>query len=636
MADDTHLKCFKCDGRFDLVDVVALVATGQSSSVAQASDWEKIRAECERRGWVRDVPTAARAPHGLLTATEALVGKRYPRPPVPDAAEPPPVGGRFAWSAGLADECAARLYSDEGGVVLRYLRDTRKLTDETIRHWGLGAYPVRIGDRVSTWWATIPLVDHHETTVNLRFRVVPGWCGGCGGTGCDECKTSKYRVCHGRPLPLFGVQNLGSDLGAPVLVTEGEFDVIALWQYGYRTSVVSGTAGAGSLKDEWLDQLEPYQRIVLAYDDDEKGNEGAQKIAKALDPSRCDRMVLPRKDAGDCLAAGLPRDAIDKALHKAKSCSDVAIYGALHYADAIESMVNAPEDLRGRPTGSQRLDHALGGIRPGLIVVTGETGQGKTSFTTWLLWQQAMMGVPSLLTSFEQSPRGTVAKLLRMQMGGDWSKNTTLEQRYAALMELEQRPLRIVDHRGNMGFAAVERHIEYGVRRLGIKNVLIDHLGFVTNPDAEDERREIENIVRKLSVLAEHSGVAMFLICHPSNQHVVQKRRVGLADLKGASAIRQDAHEVWVVEAAPMSSKRNFPASYIHLDKIRSDFGQSGATIQLAYDPISIVYADTWAETPSGRAGRSVVVAQKGHDDEEDLAAPRLKRARPSKDKPGE
>ena len=78
---------------------------------------------------------------------------------------------------------------------------------------------------------------------------------------------------------------------------------------------------------------------------------------------------------------------------------------------------------------------------------------------------------------------------------------------------------------------------------------------------------------------------------------------MGMRHLKGASAIRQDAHECWIIEKAKPTKSRPYPGAWIHFDKVRSDFASAGSKVFLAFDPISCVYADAWAQTPSGQRG---------------------------------
>ena len=98
-------------------------------------------------------------------------------------------------------------------------------------------------------------------------------------------------------------------------------------------------------------------------------------------------------------------------------------------------------------------------------------------------------------------------------------------------------------------------------------------------------------------------GITIILICHPNNLSVVQQRRVQLGDLKGASAIRQDAHVGLVVERLLPGRVVQHPASAVHVDKCRSEFGAQGARLVLFYDPEATVYADSWEATPMGASG---------------------------------
>ena len=76
-----------------------------------------------------------------------------------------------------------------------------------------------------------------------------------------------------------------------------------------------------------------------------------------------------------------------------------------------------------------------------------------------------------------------------------------------------------------------------------------------------------------------------------------------LRDLKGASAIRQDADDVLVVEPVKPTKEVPWPRSRVHADKVRSDFGVSGGVATLCFDPGSQVYADQWTDTPAGKDG---------------------------------
>lgn len=621
-ADKWH--CWVCNEGGDLLDLVSALRSGRTSRGLDTEAWSALRADCAARGWCEPFGRAsspaparrgARSGAPIVSARQ-VIGKPEPEPQEPESQEPAGPPGRFAFSEAALISAERQLWEPEGAEVLAYLRDVRKFSEDTIRAWRLGAYIVADArDVVRELWVVIPLLDHREEPVNLRFRSVPGGCRYCEASeaGCSHCDRGRvrkqFRVSPGRPLPLYGAHRLSDDLASTPIIVEGELDVVALYELGWRTNVVSGTGGAKTLKEEWLDQLEPYSGFVIAYDDDKAGDEGAEPLIEKLGRYRCSRARFAHKDAGECLASGIPAEQIERAIENSEPCVGVSLRKANSYAAELERLIANPAALVGRPTGSARLDRALGGIRSGLIVITGETGSGKTSFTSWLFDQQARAGVPSLVTSFEQRPMGTIQKLLRMEVGGDFLPLTP-KIREDALDAIADRPLWIVDHHGHLSWDKLKDTIQHAIRRKGVRNVMIDHLGFVVDPDCEDERRETQKIVRALSLLAEHEDVAIFLICHPSNTYVVQQRRVGIGDLKGASAIRQDMHEGWVIEQSPATTKRPWYGTWVHLDKIRSDFGASGSSVLLAFDPLAICYGDAWELTPSGKRGVRVVVPE--------------------------
>jgi len=616
-SDGRGWQCFACDARGDALELAALAWTGSRLRELAPEQRQGVRERCAGLGWCsledqrasrpsplrRGKATSAAAPPASSWAVRKL-GQQPSAPP-----EPPPEGGAgpLAWAVDLPVRCAAQLWQPEGAQVLAYLQG-RGFSEETLRAWNVGAHLVhdRSG-RVVEQYVAIPVPRADGVVVNMRFRSVPGACLHCGGAGCRArtCKGGQVRKvylrCPGAPSTLFGVHQLDGDPHSTVTIVEGELDVLALWQYGLRSNVVSGTAGAGTWADEWLDALEPYRHHVIAYDDDAAGHDGAAKVAQALGHTRVSRAVLPQADAAACLEHAVAQRAVHAALDAARPMMDVKLARVDAYADELEQMIANPEDLRGLPTGSAKLDQGIGGWAPGLVVVTGDTAAGKTSFTTWVLAEQARRGVPVLGTSFEQRPIGTVQKLLRQQVGTDFTLRSEAERR-AAMAQLGQLPIYLLDHYGELDAAACLEVIDYAVRRRGVRVAVVDHLGFLVR-EAEDERRAIEAAVRSYALAAVQWGITIILICHPNNLSVVQQRRVQLGDLKGASAIRQDAHVGLVVERLLPGRAVQHPASAVHVDKCRSEFGAQGARLVLFYDPEATVYADTWEATPMGSSG---------------------------------
>lgn len=580
VTENISWKCFSCGIKGDVPILISLSLFKKSTKQLDSSDFDSLNV------WLKDHDFNMK---NRRVKTTNLQFQTVDTSPV--SSPPEKFSGDFAWRDGLAEECKKRLYSSEGMPVFNYLTLSRKISKEVIDKADLGCLKVR-----DDYYLSIPLKDKDGTIVNIRFRSVP------------PAKKS-YRVCSGRPLPLYGADSL-ADKRSDVIIVEGELDVLALNTYGFTKNVVSGTSGAAAnWTDEWLDQLEDFKQFLLWFDNDKAGDDGADKLSKKLGEYRCFRIKSSWNDVGEALANNLSGDDIDQIMiNDVISYTKANLVNASFYTDAIEDLINNPDSLKGITTTSQKLDSVLGGIASGLWVVTGDTGHGKTTWCTWLCYQQAKNGVPVMLTSFEQRPIGTVQKLLRSELGGDFTKFTPDERR-EALDNIGKLPLHIYDHYGEITFDNIITQLRFAVRRHGVKIALVDHLGFLTQPDSkQDERILIEKVVRKLATVAIQDDFTIILVCHPNNMSVSQQRRVKISDLKGASAIRQDAHVALVVERQDGTAERGFPATTIYADKIRSEFGSNGGHVTMAFDPYACIYADRWEDTPSCQNGANIVV----------------------------
>lgn len=87
-----------------------------------------------------------------------------------------------------------------------------------------------------------------------------------------------------------------------VIVVEGVFDLLRLWEIGVYNAVA--TMGCNASKDQVF-LLEKFSNICIAYDNDEAGNKGAKKLIKNLvnviksGLSKVYRIHLDNKDVGE-------------------------------------------------------------------------------------------------------------------------------------------------------------------------------------------------------------------------------------------------------------------------------------------------------------------------------------------------
>ena len=428
---------------------------------------------------------------------------------------------------GMAEQYHERLVNGEAPEVMEYLQ-ARGFTEETIKRFRLGVCGK--GDR---FFVSIPHYFDGEC-VCLKMRSVP------------PAKKSflRWKDC---PSVLFNGDCL-ADLKdqAPrdrvVLLCEGETDAMALTQLGYRYAVSSTTgAGKADWPAHWVEPLDAATTIFIVYDNDEAGERGAKKTAAVLGKFRCRRVRLPLHDAATMVEAGFGKDEVDKALAAAESYDDSAVCGIESAVAGLREKLKN-ENPKGTSTGWVTLDCVLGGIRPGeLTVITGDTGSGKSTWSTSLTRNQALFGVPCLVAPFEQSSSDILGKFISMDAERsvyDLSDDEFNEQ-LATTLKL---PIYFLDRRGPTPFGDIKDAIYVAVHRYGVRFVLLDHLHFFLDCDTRNERQTIDEVMRQLKVIAEDLGIHIALVVHPAKltrDHKGRVQKASLNDLKGSSEIKK-------------------------------------------------------------------------------------------------
>lgn len=156
----------------------------------------------------------------------------------------------------------------------------RGLTDQTIDAFMLG-------------W------DGKRYTIPALYRLIP-YAIKRRQSEIDDGIDAKYTQVAGGRVGIFNADNLWS--AHKCIIAEGEIDTMLLHQIGY--SAVSSTGGAGTWKAEWSQFFTHIQDIVILYDNDEAGRDGAKKIRAGMRRARIVTLPNGIKDIGELWAAG--------------------------------------------------------------------------------------------------------------------------------------------------------------------------------------------------------------------------------------------------------------------------------------------------------------------------------------------
>jgi len=192
----------------------------------------------------------------------------------------------------------------------------------------------------------------------------------------------------------FGWHTIPPD-ATEIVITEGEYDAMAVYQVSGRPSV-SLPNGCRSLPVHILVLLEKFEKIYLWMDNDGPGIEGAEKFAKKIGIKKCflvrpvmplttntvnddnNNVFYPPKDANDALLRGIN---MDKMIQQANVLPHDSILSFKELRDQVLNEIIHPHKFIGIQMRSlPNLNKIVKGFRRGeLTVFSGPTGCGKAS-----------------------------------------------------------------------------------------------------------------------------------------------------------------------------------------------------------------------------------------------------------------
>lgn len=456
----------------------------------------------------------------------------------------------------------------ENPAIAAYLTDERRFTLETIKKFKLGFHEGAI---------TIPYMKEGQC-VNIKYRPI-------------KPENKKYFREEGCPSILFNLDNARKYQGI-VIITEGEFDAIAFDQMGFP-NVVSVPNGAEAFSDQWIDDLEQFNEIYISFDMDEAGRKGVEKAADKLGRYRCLNVLLPLKDANDCLRAGFLNAEMAGILAQAKPFGSRIIKGPEAFFDDIRDFHSGKLESHGIPTGWKDFDDLFQGFRPNeLTILTGETGSGKTTWASNLAFKLSESQHPTLIASFEMKPPNILRKMVQMKSRRSVSELNKRDLE-AALEYISTLPVHFIDVYGEIGLQELKDAIYYAKRQYGIELVILDHLHFFLKYSGDHERQAIDSAVRDIKRWAMELGIHMVLIVHPTKIET-ENREIRLNDLKGSSGLKQIPNNVLSIwrQRGKNDSKSPTGEVVLYVLKCRDDLGDEGVT-DLIFDKRSQNYRDS-------------------------------------------
>ena len=347
---------------------------------------------------------------------------------------------------------------------------------------------------------------------------------------------------------LYG-QHLFSKGGKFLTIVEGEFDAMAAYQMlGSKYPVVSIRNGASSaIKDiqkqyEWVDS---FDNIVICFDGDDAGKRAASQVAEIFgSKAKVYRHLDGMKDACDYLANKKMKEFSDKWWSAEQHVPDGIVVGSSLYDDVMKPL--APADVDYPFAGLTSLTY---GIRKGeLVTITAGSGLGKSQFVREIVWHVLNKTEDSLgLMFLEESVRKTGLSLMSLAANQPLhlpdTTATSEEKTDAFNRTLGTDRVYLFDHFGSTSVDNIVNRVRYLAKGLGCSYIFLDHISIVVSAQASgDERKAIDEIMTKLRMLVQETGVALIVVSHlkrPESKGHEEGAATSLAQLRGSGSIAQ-------------------------------------------------------------------------------------------------
>lgn len=396
---------------------------------------------------------------------------------------------------------------------LDYLHLSRNLTDDTIKHFKLGYDAER--DAIA-----IPIFKRGEL-INIKYRLLNPE---------NKPKYTQEKDCEVWIYNEDGIQ-VGMKKGQ-VLIVEGEFDLMSCWQAGMR-SVVSPASGKDSY-GLWLELVDNIPRVFISYDNDRPGREAAIKLAERIGVEKCQEILYPDeaiKDANDYFKK-----------YTLEDYKELIKNARPFYNYQFTDMLGIINDLRFNKKDTIKLEY-LPGVKLGqdwLMVVSGKSNVGKTSYVMNLAEELVRKDIPTLVLPFERGTQVVGTRFLQVKYGYSEGDFESIESEQWE--KISKECLNVPLYFSMPTKAEVFELIKKSKRIFNTKVVIIDHLDYMIR-STQHKEQEIGTTLQELKRLAEEHKIIMIIVTHIRKIEQAgssKKKKPNLEDLKGSSSLYQD------------------------------------------------------------------------------------------------
>lgn len=433
---------------------------------------------------------------------------------------------------------------------------------------------------------------YHRTLVNVMFRAMEE----------GEKKVWQIGKDAGTKTCFWGLEHLDLAAKNEIIITEGQTDLMTIDQCGYM-NVLSVPMGAPNAGDKQVDKklefiTDPYivelfknvDKFYLAVDNDANGICLRDHLASLIGKDKCYIFNYPAgyKDPNEVYAGNTKNNLDPKGKAGIENLFITArpypIGGILSVSD-----VRAELDLlrhkgyeRGLICGHSQIDRFISVQKKRLMVITGISGNGKSTFARWYDVELCKNNpeLKFVLYTPESRPvHREYAKMAEIISGARFKsgqRNSMSDEQFESALQFVEKHFIIIDpteknfeafnkkdNKNPKNLDSIMNYILYLKKTQNVSGFLIDAWNKIdhTRPTGIQETDFISRELDRMLVFLEMNDLFGQIIAHPTKMERKiggNYKRPGLYDIKGSSAWYEKA-DIGIV---------------IHRDKYRKTSGK--------------------------------------------------------------